>query len=354
MTLMLAAPVAAQVRTPTPEELARTGESALAAGRYREAFDAFAAAAHARPREIALYVRAAQAAAQFGRLADAQAWLERALQIAPGHAAASSLLGQVYYRQGRLDAALAAAEAGLARSPGDPGLTRQAEAWRAEARAQTDFRESRGAHVTVLFEGPADYAVARAVAALAEQAYQRLGRELLTYPRDPIRLVLYTGEQFRDITRAQTWVAGTFDGRIKLPTVGALGRPEELRRVVEHEMVHAMVAALAGSAGPAWLHEGLATILEPGGEAWAEQVLSTTPHRARLSQLSAAFGGPSAEGATLAYAQSAIAVRQLRVRAGMAGIVGLLRSLPQGVSFETAFERAATVSVDEFEARLRW
>jgi len=354
VALILATPVAAQVRTATPEELARTGESALAAGRYREAFEAFAAAAHARPREITWYVGAAQAAAMFGRLADAQSWLERALQISPGHGPASLVLGQVFYRQGRLDAALAAVEAGLARSPGDQKLTTQAEAWRAEARAQADLRESRSAHVTVLFEGLTDHAVARAVIGIAEPAYERIGRVLLTFPREPVRVVLYTGQQFRDLTRAQPWVAGAFDGRIKLPTAGALERPDELRRVVEHEMVHAMVMAAAGAAGPVWLHEGLATMLEPGGELWAQEVLARTPTRLKLTQLSSGFAGAAVEVAALAYAQSTIAVRQLRDRAGMPGIVGLLRSLEQGVPFETAFRRAAAVSLEEFEARLRW
>src|SRR5262249_25372009 len=60
-------PVAAQRPSRSPEELAMDGAEALRAKRYREAFDAFAAAAQLRPRDVTLYFGAALSASLFGQ-----------------------------------------------------------------------------------------------------------------------------------------------------------------------------------------------------------------------------------------------------------------------------------------------
>ena len=44
-------------------------------------------------------------------------------------------------------------------------------------------------------------------------------------------------------------------------------RADELDRVLSHEFVHAVVAMLGGRTVPAWVNEGLATVLEPAGVA---------------------------------------------------------------------------------------
>ena len=69
---------------------------------------------------------------------------------------------------------------------------------------------------------------------------------------DPIAVVLYTGEQFRDITRAPSWAAGAYDGVIRVPMRGALDKREELDRVLSHEFTHALIRTLASRGVPAW------------------------------------------------------------------------------------------------------
>ena len=72
-----------------------------------------------------------------------------------------------------------------------------------------------------------------------------------------------------------------YDGRIRVPLGGALEQREELDRVLSHEFVHAVVAMLGGRTVPAWVNEGLATVLEPAGSKDAEATLARTdsgPH----------------------------------------------------------------------------
>ena len=60
-------------------------------------------------------------------------------------------------------------------------------------------------------------------------------------------------------------------------------QPDELNRVLSHEFVHAVVAMLGGRTVPAWVNEGLATVLEPAGVADAEATLARTDARPALS-----------------------------------------------------------------------
>ena len=85
------------------------------------------------------------------------------------------------------------------------------------------------------------------------------------FPAEPITVVLYTQQQFRDVTRTPGWSGGLFDGRIRLPVRGGLADRREFERVLTHEYVHALVHSVAAGGVPAWLNEGLAAALETGG-----------------------------------------------------------------------------------------
>ena len=93
---------------------------------------------------------------------------------------------------------------------------------------------------------------------MLEVAYWSIGGALRTYPPQPITIVLYTQEQFQDITRFPAWAAGAYEGQIRVPVQGALDRRGELERMLPHESVHALVAALGGRTVLVWLNEGLA------------------------------------------------------------------------------------------------
>jgi tetratricopeptide (TPR) repeat protein len=344
-------PASAQTRpSRTPEALVALAESAIEARRYRDAFDAFADAAQQRPRDVSLYVGAAYAASMMGQAADAQLWLERALQIEPRYTPASALLSQVLYRQGKVREAVDVLDIAIKYAPDNTQLVRQRDEWQKDAQLQGRFYESRGAHFSVLFEGPADDVMARKIVDVLEQAYFRIGAQLMTYPSRTITVLLYTQQQFQDITRSPGWTGGVYDGRIKLPVGGALSQGDELQRVVEHEFVHAVISSMAGPTVPTWLHEGLAMTLESGAGDWADDVLARTTTRLPLSALSRGFLGMNAEQAALAYAQSVFAVERMVSLRGMPAVVSLIRALSRGETFDGAFQQAIFMRFEEFEA----
>ena len=127
-----------------------------------------------------------------------------------------------------------------------------------------------------------------------EAAYWRVGTALLTFPERIITVVLYTEQQFRDITRSPGWAAAAYDGRIRVPVRGALMNPEELDRVLTHEFTHALVQSLAPRGVPTWLNEGLAVMFEPNGPAWADAQLGSAGTGCRCSDWRPASSGSRA------------------------------------------------------------
>jgi hypothetical protein len=204
---------------------------------------------------------------------------------------------------------------------------------------QEQFFVSQGAHFTILFDGPKDYALASRALEVLEDAYFRIGTALYTFPDEPITVILYTQEQFRDVTRAPDWAAGAYDGRIRIPIRGALEQPDELERVLSHELTHAMIRTIAPQGVPLWLNEGLAVAFEPQGREWADAELGRQPARLPYDRLTRSFTSFSGDEARLAYAQSAQMAQSLLDDAGGATLVAILKDLAAGTSFKTAYEQ---------------
>jgi tetratricopeptide (TPR) repeat protein len=355
LVLACADPSAAQRGAKDPQTLAQEGAAALNERRFADALTAFTAAAAQLPNDGNVALGAGLAAFMLGRTGDAETWLVRALKLQPNLTQASIVLGDLQHRGGRLDEAIATCEAALKLAPkGETGpLEDRLTAWRKEQQLVGRFSRSQGTHFTVLFEGPADEFLARRVVDYLESAYQHVGESLNAYPTQTITVVLYTTQQFQDITRMPSWTAASYDGRIHVPVRGALQRTEQLDRVLTHEFVHALVAAIGGPTVPVWMNEGLATALEPGGVEQSDAVLASVNVRPRLQQLHGSFSGLNAAQARLAYAYSAHAVQRIIALRGAYAVVGLLRDLARGVDFNTAFGKNAQMRYEAFDAMIR-
>ena len=333
-----------------PAALAQAGAEALNERRFGDALMAFTTAAAIAPRDPGLCFGAGMAAFMLGRNDDAQEWFEQALTLNPRYRNASEWLGELHYRAGRFNDAIAVYEAASKHAPGARALETRLAAWRKEASLQSRFYEARSAHFSVRFEGPGDEMLARRAVERLEEQYWRIGQALTAYPPDPITVVLYTQEQFRDITRLPSWTAAAYDGRIHVPMRGALAQTEEIDRVLGHEFVHAVVVMLGGRNVPVWLNEGLATVLERGGAEESERVLAATRARPRLDQLHRSFSGLSGAGAQVAYALSARAVRRMMELRSPSAVVTLLQDLRRGASFANAFHQNIGTRYDDFRA----
>jgi tetratricopeptide (TPR) repeat protein len=331
-----------------PAGAAREAFQALEEGRYKDADAAFERALAASPDDPAILLGAGLAARRISSTARARQLLTRALQIDPALTPASQLLGTMLYEAGDVEGAVRVYEAALVRAPDQARMQAKVEEWRKEAALHDGFRRALGGHFTVLFEGPAEEDAAAAAVEILESAYGRVGDLLQAFPSGPITIVLYTQQQFRDVTRTPGWSGGLFDGRIRMPIRGGLADRREFERVLTHEYVHALVHSVAAGGVPAWLNEGLAAALETGGMERARRDVARGPV-VPLSQLGRSFASLPASAVTSAYAGSALAVWEILERAGAPRLMGLLADLGAGADFDRAFTSWVQMPFADFE-----
>jgi tetratricopeptide (TPR) repeat protein len=342
--------LAAQI-DPRTALLERGAWDALRAGRAHAAAEGFREALAADPKNARLYLGAATAAALERRDRDAKDALDRALTLDAKLTQARALLGQVQHRLGDFAGAIRTYETLVAMAPDDRDAQATVERWRRELELHDRMQQAVSSHFTVSFEGPAEAALAAEALEVLDRAYWRIGLLLGgAYPNEPVPVVLYTSEQFRDITRSPAWAAGAYDGIIRVPMRGAADNPKELDRVLSHEFTHALIRGLASRGVPGWLNEGLATALETGDLGWAERQVGSQSKPVPLRALQSGFGRLSDDQAQLAYATSALAARRLIEEAGGFAIANLLRDLGEGVDFDTAFLHRIQRPFSEFLA----
>ena len=351
MLILAASVAAADARAAEdPAALARAGTAAIENHRFGDALEAFTKAAKLQPGDATLCFGAGVAAFMLGQNDVAQTRFECALALNPRYVPAAVWLGDLHYRAGRLREAIAVYEAAQQRVPDGRELQDQLVNWRKEHELQRRFHEVRTDHFTALFESATDEPLVREVVGRLEAAYWRVGGTLGVYPSQPISVVLYTREQFGAITKLADWSVAAYDGRIRVPLGGTLPERDELDRVLSHEFVHALVAMLGGRTVPAWVNEGLATVLEPAGAGDAEVTLARADARPAVSELHGSFVGLSRRDAEIAYASSALAVRRMIEERGVPALVALLQDLARGASFASAFHQRMAMRYDDFAA----
>ncbi|MBI3994554.1 MAG: tetratricopeptide repeat protein [Nitrospirae bacterium] len=281
--------------------------------------------------------------------------LKRAVELDPNHPDVYIIIGDIYYQRDEIEMAAGYYEKGLELDPANEPLRRQLAKTRREEKVETGFQRQASRAFTVKFEGREEQKAARQVLEDLEEAYREIGQAMSFYPPDPVTVILYTGQQFQDVTRSASWTKGIYDGKIRIPIGGAERNPELLRRVLFHEYTHAVVHGLSNGLNvPTWLNEGLAVYFETGGRSSREgllfrQLRSGTP-LVPLARLHGSFMGLSDAQASLAYAESEAAVRALVDRYDLYRVRQLLEDLGNRKTFPAAFADQFMVPYETFQS----
>ena len=199
-----------------------------------------------------------------------------------------------------------------------------------ENNVEKEFRKKEGSHFTVKFAGGENSDIGHLISIMLEEAYIKVGSDIGYYPEDRIEAVLYTQQQFTDITRAPSWTGAIYDGRIKIPIGGITNRTSLLERVLFHEYTHALVHRLSKGRAPMWLNEGIAQYEEGSANEGINQILAQVAQAAKplpLRPFEGSFMGFNNVQATVAYSISLSATEYIINEFGISAVKRILENL---------------------------
>ena len=349
-----------QVDTSVLDSLDRSGNATMAAagyflaGRHEEqaghrqlAQSYFTHALGLTPENPAILIHYAAVLLQGGEHRQALEAAQRAALLAPDSADAFAVLGFAQFLSDRSRDAIVSWKHSLQLRPDAIVQQYLAKAQR-EVKAEADFTQSETGHFTLRYEGhQTSDEFRRQLLQALEADYNDLVSQLDAEPRYSIPVVLYTEQQFFDVTQAPGWTSAMNDGKLRIPVNGLTELTPDLARVLKHELAHSFINQLSAGRCPQWLHEGIAQLLEPR---------SAAPFGRRLGQLMADHQGLpfnmldgsfirfSAPEARLAYDESLAAAEYIRDTYGMEDLVRILRRIAEGSSTEAALR--ATIHCD--------
>lgn len=278
--------------------------------------------------------------------------LLRASELNPKEALAYQFLGELYYRKDDLEDAAAYWEQAVALNPSDSALNARLDRIRKEFHAERDFNREVTSHFLTKYEGREKIETGRIVLRILEEAYGEVGRALSYYPDQEIQVILYSGEQFQNVTDAPGWSNGVYDGKIRIPIGGIERETPGLRRLLYHEYTHAVVRAIAARC-PTWLNEGLAQYFEERAiDPPQLELLRKSAKEGRLPELKTLEGpfmGLGGEQAQYAYLISLSAVRYLVDSFGMYRVKSVLEELAKGADTGSALSGGLMFSYEEVE-----
>jgi hypothetical protein len=165
-------------------------------------------------------------------------------------------------------------------------------------------------------------------------------------------VILYSGEQFKEVTDAPGWSGGIFDGKIRLPIGGIEKETPGLRRILFHEYTHSVVRTITKRC-PTWLNEGLAQYFE-GRQVDSRQQeklkqLAQSGKLPPLANLEGSFLGLGKDQANEAYVISLSSVRFMIDTFGIYRVRDVLDELAKGADTSKAISTGIMISYEEFQ-----
>ncbi len=203
------------------------------------------------------------------------------------------------------------------------------------------------------------------VVATLDEAYE-FTRSILGEAREsPVDVILYTREEFRTHQGASMArsVAGLYsDGAMRINDAAEL--TQQTKATLVHEYVHSAVDDFCGGRDhqlPTWLNEGLAEYVEwrylggDGPPVLIGNALRNAARAGKLPSLSGMAQGMLIQTAdpALAYATSAVAVRELMHRGGAPRLLALIREVGLGTPFDKALQANYDMDVAKLEEEVK-
>jgi tetratricopeptide (TPR) repeat protein len=256
----------------------------------------------------------------------------------PACAELHEVLGDLRNREERVEDAVGSWEEAFRLSPNDR-LREKILKGQRELHAGRHYTFSTAPHFNVRYDHDLDPDLAGEIVDYLEEQYWVLSDRFRHAPSQPITVLLYPMEQFRDVTQSADWVGGVYDGKIRVPLGGVRRLDPRGRALLVHELTHAVIYSKTRGNCPRWLHEGLAQIMEgrPFTRADRQQVLQSLR----------GIEPQEWDEAGLSYPAALSLASYLRDRRGFDTVVLLLDGLADGQDIDQALRNTYAVSYDQ-------
>jgi tetratricopeptide (TPR) repeat protein len=279
-------------------------------------------------------------------------WLNRYFDAGGEQADAYALISEIYYRRNELRKALEFLRMAAALDPNRKDWQDRVEKLEREIKVEKNFLASDTRHFVVKYQGYEQAEVGSWVMTLLEEAYIRVGGELHYYPQNPITAILYTDQQFQDVTHLPAWAGAAYDGKIRIPAKGLRQGDETVERLVVHEYTHAVIHLWSRGRAPTWIHEGMAQSLSgETPDAAAFRMASAGAPLIPLNLLEGAFIRLPEIQAKLAYSESLLAVQFIKQTYGDYAVRVLIEALADGKSMDQALQNATYLNYEQFNKK---
>jgi tetratricopeptide (TPR) repeat protein len=184
--------------------------------------------------------------------------LKEALALLPNHVPSLVLLGQVYYQTQDLANAEKIWNKAFSLDPKNKDLKEMLKKLRSETKIESSLKKLDAYYFDIRFDKEAIDSEVYDVKSFLQDAYRDIGRDFNYYPHQKMPVILYTQEDFQNLRHTPEWVAGIYDGKIRLPIRKNGMTDTEFKRLIWHEYTHSVVFALTDGKCPVWFNEGLA------------------------------------------------------------------------------------------------
>ena len=183
--------------------------------------------------------------------------IDQARKLGPQSAELAAMSGYIHYRLNQVDSAIADLQMAQKIQPRANVAAVLAQALR-DKNAEGDFGEGESTHFVVRYHGGASRRLASEVVHTLEGQFDELRDDVRYTPTEPITVILYTRQEFREVTGVPDWAGALNDGRIRVAAEGIDSVPDALARSLKHELTHSFLFQKTQGRCPTWLQEGMA------------------------------------------------------------------------------------------------
>ncbi|MBI3009675.1 MAG: tetratricopeptide repeat protein [Candidatus Omnitrophica bacterium] len=334
------------------------GESQLAIEQLQTALDLDEHNSDFRENLGRLYVRLAHDAYQLHQLEEALKSLNQAIALSPKIPEAYILKGDVEYQSQKLKEAKASWQQALTLQPDQSEIVKRLEQVQQEIPVESKFERLSQAYFDLRYEEQLERPIGFDIRDALLEARRTVGADFAYWPKHKLIVLIYSAESFHSMRQdTPEWVAGQFDGKIRVPLPSVDLKPLLVEKTIFHEYTHALIHDLTQGKCPRWLDEGLAEY--EGRKQYSEPLhfLKDVYQKNNLipwTELSDHIAPMMARDEVgLAYEQSWSIASYLVERYGFWRIRRLLKAIGEGESWEQVMAKEFRSKLPKLESAWR-